>query len=63
MKINEACESHFKRAVITFVSGFFLLPMALLAGEPADWIKDVTNLLVGPMKTNSLPAGKTLEAL
>ena len=31
--------------------------------EPTDWIKDITNLLVGPMKSNSLPTGKTLQGL
>lgn len=31
------------------------------AGDDAvDWVKDVTNLMVGPMRADSLPAGKTL---
>jgi hypothetical protein len=52
-----------KLAVFSVIHGILLLPMASFAGEPTDWIKDMTNLLVGPMKTKSLPAGKTLENL
>lgn len=55
--------SVFKSALIGALSAILLLPTALFAGEPADWIKDTSNLLVGPMKTSSLPAGKTLENL
>ena len=77
MNINEVCKklfglqpriTHmnkdvFKLAVISVINGFLLLPVVSFAEEPADWIKDVTNLMVGPMKTNSLPAGKTLQNL
>ena len=62
-RIRRMNASVVKSAVTSVISGILLLPTALCAAEPADWVKDVTNLLVGPMKTSSLPGGKTLESL
>ncbi|MBM4087586.1 MAG: hypothetical protein FJ272_22580, partial [Planctomycetes bacterium] len=33
---------------------------AWAADDAAEWVKDVTNLMVGPMKAETLPKGKTL---
>ncbi|MFA5189508.1 MAG: hypothetical protein WC740_02220 [Verrucomicrobiia bacterium] len=52
-----------KSVVLGVICGVLSLPTVSCAEEPVDWIKDVTNLMVGPMKTNSLPAGTTLESL
>lgn len=52
---------HFVRRSFALCAAYAFIISA--AADQTDWIKDVTNLLVGPMKTNSLPAGKTLGSI